>query len=136
MSESTQVNPSALSGAISELEVFAQYGLAGSLGTGAHYAVMWVLLTVVSPLAATTSGAAVGCLINYLLVRAYVFPSGRSVRGAFLRFLAVASGGVLLNGIVVCLAHSALPILPSQLLATAVVLVLGFLINKSWTFHA
>ena len=113
---------------------FLKYGLAGFVGTLAHYLVMGAALGFASPVTATTLGAVCGGLVNFLLTRRYVFLSDRPAHATLIRFASVALLGIGVNALVLALCISTLPLFVSQALATAVVLILGFSLNRTWTF--
>ena len=79
----------------------SRYGCAGLIGTAVHYGVMWSLLSLVTPVLATTAGAISGCLSNYVLARTFVFYSPGSVSVTLPRFLAVGVLCILANALVV-----------------------------------
>ena len=114
--------------------VFTRYGMAGAIGTAAHYGVLWSIVSLVDPVLATTLGAIVGCLTNFLLAHIFVFSSAKPVTATLPKFLAVACVGIAINALVVSIASPIFPLLVSQLAATACVLTLGFLLNRYWTF--
>ena len=117
---------------------FLLYAGAGAIGTVAHYGVLIALVQLAGagPVAASTAGAIVGALVNYVLNHRYTFASRRAHRSALPRFLAVAGAGVLLNAAVlaVLLATVELHYLALQVVATCVVLVAGYVANRRWTF--
>lgn len=113
---------------------FLKYGLAGFFGTVTHYLIMGAALGFASPVAATSLGAVCGGLVNFLLTRRYVFPSGRPAHASLIRFASVALLGIGVNALVLALCVNTLPLVPSQALATSAVLVLGFSLNRTWTF--
>ncbi|MEM8492611.1 MAG: GtrA family protein [Pseudomonadota bacterium] len=135
MAETTSPTTASLASTNVRLDVFIRYGLAGLVGTATHYLVMWALLGYMSEVTASTGGAIAGCLVNFLLNRAYAFRSELPVSATLIRFVTVGALCVLLNGLVVGVASQSFPIVPSQLAATVVVLIFGFTLNKSWTFH-
>ena len=121
---------------------FLLYAGAGASGTLVHYATLLLLtglpshpLSVAWVVFATTVGAVLGAGANYALNRRLVFVSSRPHFQTMPRFAAVACCGLLVNAAVVAaLTATRSPLLVAQLSATAAVLVLGFLLNRRWTF--
>jgi putative flippase GtrA len=117
---------------------FLRYAGAGALGTGLHYAVLIALVQLarVDPVAASSAGAVCGALVNYALNHRFTFASDRSHARALPRFALVAAAGVALNALVMAavLALAGSHYLVAQVIATAAVLVAGFLTNRAWTF--
>ena len=117
---------------------FVRYAGAGVIGTVAHYAVLVTLVQVAQTgaVAASTAGAIVGAGINYFLNHRFTFASEQSHRRALPRFAAVAAAGVVLNALVLAavLALAGSHYLVAQVIATLVVLLAGYLANRTWTF--
>jgi len=117
---------------------FVRYAGAGVIGTAAHYAVLVTLVQVAQTgaVAASTAGAIVGAGINYFLNHRFTFASEQSHRRALPRFAAVAAAGVVLNALVLAavLALAGSHYLVAQVIATLVVLLAGYLANRTWTF--
>ena len=115
-----------------------RYAGAGGVGTGAHYATLAsaVELMHATPTAGTLLGATVGAGINYLLNYHLTFASKASHRRTLPRFVVVAALSAALNGLGMWLAvtHYHLHWLPAQVVCTVAVLVVGYLLNKAWTF--
>jgi putative flippase GtrA len=118
---------------------FSRFACVGVIGTLAHYATMGGLIAslAASPTAATSVGAVVGALINYALNRRHTFASQRAHRQALPRFLVIAGLGMAINAVIV---WSATRLLlwhhwPAQFVATGMVLAVGFLANRAWTFR-
>ncbi|WP_296942727.1 GtrA family protein [uncultured Massilia sp.] len=117
---------------------FAKFAAVGGLGTGLHYLVLVVLVTLlhVAPGRAAFAGAAAGACLVYLLNRRYTFASDADHRRTLPRFVALAVAGALLNGLLVGLLSGAgLHFLLAQVVATAVVLVINFIVSKTWIFR-
>ena len=121
---------------------FAWYVSVGAVGTAVHYAV-FLTITLRAPqpvplwlvVAASTAGALLGALVNYLLNRRLTFRSARPHRSAAPRFAVVAAGSLALNALTVGgLSAAGLAPLAAQVGATALVLVSGYLLNRNWTF--
>ena len=121
-----------------KLGQFARYAAAGAIGTLVHYVVLLVLveLAAAGSVLASTLGALAGALVNYTLNYRYTFRSVRPHAESALKYLVVSVAGVLLNAVVIAAATSVLGLhyLVAQVLATAVVLVCAFAINRAWTF--
>jgi putative flippase GtrA len=117
---------------------FIRYAGIGAIGTAVHYLTLIGLVrgfgTV--PVVASTAGFVAGAFVNYALNHKFTFASERMHRVALPRFFAVAAAGLLLNGLVMAAILVIVPVhyLIAQVVATAVVLVTGFLANRRWTF--
>ena len=114
------------------------YAGAGAVGTLAHYLTLALLVELLgaSPVVGTVLGASVGAVINYFLNYHFTFASYASHRRTLPRFLVVAGVGVAINAGGMWLGTKVLGInyLVTQIGCTAVVLAVGFLLNKLWTF--
>jgi len=119
---------------------FLRYAGAGAIGTVAHYAVLTatVEFAKATPTVGTVAGASVGALVNYVLNYNLTFASNQPHRTTLPRFIAVALLGIALSGMVVkfCVEGAHLHYLLAQLVATVVVLGVGYVLNKVWTFSA
>jgi putative flippase GtrA len=117
---------------------FVRYVFVGAVGTLFHYGVMIALIDGfgVSATVSAAIGASVGALVNYVFNYRLTFASTRQHRQSVPRFAIVAGLGVAISGLTmkVVTAFSSAHYLFAQFLATALVLVLGFLLNKYWTF--
>ncbi|MEC5398003.1 GtrA family protein [Uliginosibacterium sp. H1] len=85
---------------------------------------------------ASALGYALSSLANYAANRRLTFQSDARHRDALPRFAVVALSGLLLNTVVMWVAHNLLDwhYLVAQVLATAVALVWNFILNRCWTF--
>ena len=117
---------------------FLGYTLVGAIGTVVHYV---VLITGVdelglAPVVASSLGAVAGTVTNYFLNYRVTFRSRKAHGDAMLKFVLVAAAGIGINGLVVdaSLRIDGVHYLSAQVIATAVVLVLGYLANRHWTF--
>jgi putative flippase GtrA len=115
-----------------------RYGLAGAVGTALHYAILVSLVQFAHApaVAASTAGAVAGALVNYVLNHRFTFASSRTHDHALPRFAAVALAGIAINAIVMNAMLSLLGVhyLAAQIVATGVVFVASFFINRAWTF--
>lgn len=121
---------------------FAYYTCAGGVGTLLHYAI-FILITGALPgvptaggvVGASSAGAVLGAVTNYLLNYRLSFRSSRRHAEAAPRFALVAVLGLALNAVTVgALCAGGLAPLAAQIAATAVVLVVGFRFNRQWSF--
>ena len=112
------------------------YGLIGMAATSAHYTVMAFMYGKgFAAVAASTAGAAFGVVVAYLANRKWTFEV-RHTRARMLRFVAVASMGVVINGILFLAFQNWLisSIIGAQLLTTALVFLATFYLNLKWSF--
>jgi glycosyltransferase involved in cell wall biosynthesis len=114
------------------------YAGAGAIGTVAHYLTLTLLVELLgaSPVVGTVVGAAIGALINYFLNYHFTFTSYASHKRTLPRFLVVAGLGMAINAGGMWLGTKLLGInyLITQVGCTALVLAVGFVLNKLWTF--
>lgn len=117
---------------------FLRYSGAGAVGTLFHYLLLTgcVELLDLRPTVGAVVGAFGGALVNYWFNYHFTFVSTRSHGATLPRFLVVAAVGVALNGLIVELMTTRFNThyLLGQVVATAAVLVVGFVLNRKWTF--
>jgi putative flippase GtrA len=117
---------------------FIRFASAGATGTAVHYAFLLILVhfSLAQPVTASILGSFCGALINYLLSHHWVFKSNRGHRETFTRFFIISAIGLALNAALmyVLVAMSGIHYLPSQLVATGIVLLWNFLGNRFWAF--
>jgi putative flippase GtrA len=111
----------------------------GAVATLAQYAMLVLLVETfsVSPVAGSSAGFVASSGLNYWLNHRYTFDgTARHVR-AVPRFACVSLTGLLVNGIVMFVAHSLLGIhyLASQVAATFAVFVWNFVGHSAWSFR-
>jgi putative flippase GtrA len=117
---------------------FLRFGAVGVVGTACHYVVLIALVQGggSGPVLASTLGAMVGALVNYVLNRRLTFASDRPHREALPRFMTVAAAGFVLNAVIMkILTDWPLHYVFAQVVATIAVLVFNFLANRWWTFR-
>jgi len=116
---------------------FLRYAGAGAVGTALHYAMLITLVQLarVDAVVASTAGAMAGALVNYVLNHRFTFASEKPHARALPRFALVSAAGVALNAAVMAGVLAVVPhYLVAQVVATGVVLVAGFVANRTWTF--
>jgi len=116
---------------------FLRFAAAGAAGTALHYAVLATLvyLAGMQPGWSAAIGAAAGAAVNYSVNRAVTFRSDRAHGEALPRFAAMAAAGMLLNGVLVeAMAGAGLHVMLAQAVATAFILVLNYIVSRTWIF--
>lgn len=125
---------------VAQLRRFMRFGMAGAVGTLAHYALLLGLVEGfgASAMAGTAAGSLLGALVNYVLSRRLVFASVRRHREALPRFLLVAASSLLLNAMLMFAMVETFGwhYLPSQVLTTALLLLWNYVANARWTFSS
>lgn len=115
-----------------------KFSAVGALGTLAHYSVLVFLVQLLSVnvLVASSTGAFVGALVNYVLNYKWTFNSNKRHSEAMAKFFAVAGVGFVMNGLFMALFTEALVMhyLIAQAMTTGIVLFWNFLANHYWTF--
>jgi glycosyltransferase involved in cell wall biosynthesis len=118
---------------------FSRYVGAGGLGTLLHYLVLILVveLFVVPPAYATVVGACVGAMVNYVLSYHFTFASSAPHGRTLPKFFTVAAISAGLSGLGLWYAthRIGLHYFLAQVLCTGAVLVIGFVLNKLWTFR-
>lgn len=106
----------------------------GLIGTMTHYLALITLVQFVDwkPVPASMVGFTLGASLNYRIT----FQSNRCHREAILKFISVASIGLLLNSLILGLAvnYFNLYYLLAQVIATGLVLIWNFAAHRAWTF--
>lgn len=119
--------------------VFSRYAVMGAIGTLLHYATLLMCVEAfgLSPTVGAVSGATIGAIANYALNYHLTFASRAQHRTTFPRFVAVALLGIAVSGFGVRAATDAgASYLLAQALCTVIVLFLGYLLNRAWTFSS
>jgi len=116
---------------------FVLFSSVGAVGTGGHFAVLYLLVQELSadPVKASMTGFLTGALINYWLNYHITFKSSHSHFTSLPKFLTIALAGFFLNALVMAQATEHFHYLLSQVFATSLVLVWNFLCNRFWTFR-
>lgn len=122
---------------MSVVKQFLCFSGVGAIGTVIHYTVLigCVQTVAMNPVAATTLGAVAGACTNYLLNYHLTFKSRQRHRETALKFFTVAGFGIVLNTLAMKAALSSMPYLLAQLLATSLVLLWNYVVNRYWTFQ-
>ncbi|SDB82227.1 GtrA family protein [Paraburkholderia lycopersici] len=118
---------------------FAVYAGVGAMGTAAQYAVLIAMVRTgwASPALSSMAGASVGAIVNYGLNRRITFRSNSNPLSTAPKFAIIALLGVLTNGVCMKFFVNSLGLnyLIAQLVTTALVLGLTYLLNSMWTFN-
>lgn len=110
-----------------------RYAGVGVIGTLFHFIVLYSLLNYFNPVIASTTGAVVGCIVNFYLANSYVF-AGRNSRLAFPKFVTVAIGGIAINAAVIAALTPYWPVFISQVFTTGTIFITGYVVNNAWSF--
>ena len=117
---------------------FMMFAGVGAIGTFGHYLVLILMVQIggAAPLTGSTCGFLVGAFINYLLNYSFTFESKKEHKEALSKFMVVATLGFGLNAAIMFLGTEVprFHYFGVQLVATGVVLVSNFALNKAWTF--
>ena len=116
---------------------FVSFALLGTLGTLAHYSVLYILVEYLhyQPVMASTLGAVAGLIVNYCLNFKWTFKSQQRHRDTFPKFALIALCGMGFNALFMSLLSQHLYYLFAQIITTALVLIWNFLANLAWTFN-
>lgn len=110
----------------------------GFLGTMCHYGILWILVnkSLMDPVTASSFGMVAGAVVVYLLNYHVTFNSPKKHFGVVSRFVPMVGIGFTLNGSILYIAihFFTLPLILSQVLATAAQFFLGFYISRKWVF--
>ena len=117
---------------------FILFAMVGIVGTSGHYLalILLVYFFCVNPVLASAIGFSIGAFINYILNYKFTFRSQAYHHITLKKFMTVALFGALINTIIMWLGVEAAQIayIIVQVIATSIVLILNFILNKFWTF--
>jgi putative flippase GtrA len=117
---------------------FVRYAGVGLVATAVHYGVLIVAVETAAwpPWLASGYGATLGAQVAFLGNRWFTFEPGARLGSAWWRFQTTAALGASTGMVIVAgAARLGVYYLPAQMLATALVLVLSFAVNRSWSFR-
>ena len=115
-----------------------RYASVGAVATATHYAILIACVQWAHWPAwlASGYGAAIGAQVAYLGNRWFTFVNRARIRASWLRFQALALAGALLGMVIVAAAvQVGIYYLLAQMLATGIVMLLTFFLNRAWTFR-
>ena len=119
------------------MKALARYAAVGVAATAAHWATLAVLVEAAGVAAwlGSGAGALVGAQLAFFGNRGFTFGHGGARWPAWWRFMATAAaGGALGMAIVATGVALGLHYLAAQALATLVVMLLTFAVNRRWSF--
>jgi len=118
---------------------FAAFAVVGALATGAHFAILVLLVEAMrmAPVAASSVGALAGALVSYHLNYRHTFRSRQRHQVALPRFLGVAILAFAVNALVLAalVRGARVPYLAAQAITTAAVMALTFTLGRRWAFR-
>lgn len=117
---------------------FGRFLVVGGIATALQYAIL-LAMTVgagVQPLVASSVGFMASAAANYTLNRRFTFRSDVNYFAGLERFSIIVAVGLALNAMVMAAgtALAGMNYIASQIVATAVVLLWNFHVNRLWTF--
>jgi putative flippase GtrA len=122
------------------IKQFVFYTAVGSIGTCGHYLTLVALVEsgLLTAVLASVAGFTVGALINYVLNYWFTFNSNKFHGEAMSKFFTVAILGAIINTTLMHIGVNIIQMyyLVAQIIASGIVLVWNFTINKVWTFQA
>ena len=118
---------------------FTRFALVGVIATGIQYFILFILVhwALSDPVLASSIGFVVSALANYLLNYHYTFRSSQRHGPALIKFVALASIGLILNSIIMhslTVAGICITLLLKYALRSGV-LLWNFAGNYLWTFR-
>ena len=123
--------------------MFIRYGLTGAIATIIHYLVLLLLVEsfAIQPWIATGIGAICGAVVSYIGNRQFTFVNQVlnnqiSNSKALPRFFVIAALGAALNSLLILLMtdYYNLYYFAAQVIATIIVLMVTYHLNRHWTF--
>lgn len=117
---------------------FLRYAMVGAVATATHYEALVVCVERAhwSPWLASGYGAFIGAQIGYLGNRWFTFAYRAGIGSSWRRFQALALAGGLLNMAIVAIAvHLGFYYVLAQMVATGIVMLLTFFLNRALTFR-
>jgi putative flippase GtrA len=119
------------------ISAFFRYGLIGVGATFAHYALFWLLVEgfYMPPSPASALGALLGASMAYVGNREFTFNVQHRHNLALVRFMLIAGIAAAISALAVWMAtRVGWNYYAAQVLATCVICMLTFQINRAWTF--
>ena len=116
-------------------QLFIRYAVAGLAGTSLHFFLLFALLDIAHPVPASTIGAVAGAILGFQLARRWVFRGYRNGQTTFPKFIFISAAGLGVNAAIVSLMVLSMPVFTSQVIATACVLITGYVLNDIWSFR-
>lgn len=117
---------------------FTSFAIVGAIATGIQYLILFMLVNWArsDPVWASSIGFVVSAFANYFLNYRYTFRSSQRHGPALIKFMALASIGLILNSIIMhSLTVAGLYYLIAQVCTTVCVLLWNFAGNSLWTFR-
>lgn len=109
-----------------------RYAVAGASGSAVHFALLMLLAPNLGPLLASTLGAAAGAVVNYSLLKGWVF-SERTARP--LNYVAMCLLSIAINTLLMATISSVgIDALPAQIFSSGAVMMVNFAVSNRWIF--
>ncbi len=120
--------------------VFFRYSISGAVAAVVHFGLLIILVefTATNPTLASASGFCAAIFVNYTLLYHYAFRADGPHGVMFTRYVIVTVAMLGVNTLIFWILneHQNVPYLLSQVVATGVVVMLNFNINRLYTFKS
>ncbi len=117
---------------------FTSFLSVGAIATICHYLLLIMLVEVFSVrvLIASTAGAILGGIINYVLNRKMTFQSNIAHKTVVPKFIIVALFAIVMNGLLMKFFTEIvfIPYIIAQCITTVMLITITFGLNKVWSF--
>lgn len=109
-----------------------RYIVTGAAGTAVHFALLLLLAHAFGALLASTIGATAGAVVNYLLLKGWVF-SDRTARP--INYVAMCLLSIAFNMLLMAAVSSfGVGALPAQIFSSGLVMIVNFAVSQKWVF--
>jgi putative flippase GtrA len=124
-------------GLLQWIHSFSLHVATGFAAVAAHYLLMFGLLRAgLSPVPASAAGFMAGASTRFILSYVHVFAPTEGVHSAGLRFIVAIGAQLAANtGLLAALTHAGLDVWPAQVLTTALLTVVNYLVYRWWVFR-
>ena len=110
----------------------------GAIGTATHYLVLFILINLVEagPVLSSIVGSVLGAFVNYCLNYRFTFRSTKPHKVSGTRYVIMSGISVFMNYVIVATLIGIFDthVWLAQIFATAMVVLLNYLLASSWVF--
>lgn len=120
------------------LSQFSKFAIVGAVATSVHYVVLILLVQALdlNPVHASATGFVCGAFVGYVLNYRVTFRSSKRHWETIPKFFLAALSGLVINTLIMMALTGGMNVhyLMSQVVATGMVLMWNFSVNRWWTF--